>query len=329
MLKPATRSLLLVGAFGALGGGLSGLFSAWVGQPSGLETLGNTPLAVALGSLGSIAFVYIVANPDRSDCNRMIALSLMVGLLSTPMWTAGQVLVGQHQERRAERKATDSLRAATALARSSTAVSREELQASVQEIRKAIQRTQRAVGTIDSLAARQRIAAELDKLWSSSTKLELPELESLAAVLYSMSRPERENRTRQQRHAETRALTDALKRISDEVEAVREEAQVARAQAKRKQVREMAKLDEVVSALARATTTIRAGAGASAQPVSLPVPSPAHTSKSAIRAEVEELENELVLALADVEVARAEAEAARADVETARAEADAAKFNCQ
>ncbi len=101
--QPLQKFYLLVPGLGALGGLLYWLFSLWIGTPHHVHPAFGIIISVALGSGASFIFIVLIANTDRTDKARLLALSLVAGFFWEPVWIGARGLVDyQMDEKRTQ-----------------------------------------------------------------------------------------------------------------------------------------------------------------------------------------------------------------------------------
>lgn len=98
------RTILLVCIGGALGGFFSWVYSIYLGQPLPLPWWGAVPTSLALGALASWVGVFVIANTDRSDINRLFGLAVLFGLSWKPVLEAGKAYITQLPQTSADHK---------------------------------------------------------------------------------------------------------------------------------------------------------------------------------------------------------------------------------
>jgi hypothetical protein len=92
-INPKEIALILL--FGAIGGGLSLVYAATVGQPIQGSLWVAVPGSVVLGTFAAFIGVYVIANTDTSDFLRCLGFSLLCGFAWKPVYDAGSALVTQ------------------------------------------------------------------------------------------------------------------------------------------------------------------------------------------------------------------------------------------
>ena len=82
-----------VALFGAIGGLLGCIFGFYT--KSGSLSYGwlEFPIWIVLGSGASIIFVFVIANADREDQKRLLAVALLSGFFWQPVWEGSRSLV--------------------------------------------------------------------------------------------------------------------------------------------------------------------------------------------------------------------------------------------
>ena len=98
-IGPTTRVFLIV-VFAGLVGGCVSFLSGFSGELPTTETLGSYQVVVqsALGGIAGVVFAFLIANTDRADLPRLIALSLLAGIFWRPVIDAGGLMVSKQQE---------------------------------------------------------------------------------------------------------------------------------------------------------------------------------------------------------------------------------------
>jgi len=93
MINPKEIAWILF--FGAIGGSLSLVYAATVGQPIPGSLWVAVPGSVVLGTFAAFIGVYVIANTDTSDFLRCLGFSLLCGFAWKPVYDAGSALVTQ------------------------------------------------------------------------------------------------------------------------------------------------------------------------------------------------------------------------------------------
>lgn len=81
--------------FGALGGLLSIVYAATLGQPLPSSAWWTFPASAMLGMFAGFIGVFVIANTDTRDFLRCLGFALLCGFSWKPMYDAGSALVSQ------------------------------------------------------------------------------------------------------------------------------------------------------------------------------------------------------------------------------------------
>lgn len=86
--------------FGGIGGALVWIWEIWQkSEQFEFSQLLHLPMYVGFGAGAAAVFILLVANSDRSDRMRIVALALLAGFAWKPIWTGSQNLMGQPEKR--------------------------------------------------------------------------------------------------------------------------------------------------------------------------------------------------------------------------------------
>lgn len=78
---------------GGIGGALLWLWEIWGDQAKwSLYSLGHLPMYIAFGAGAAVVFILLIANSDRNDRVRVVALALLSGFVWKPIWTSSQTM---------------------------------------------------------------------------------------------------------------------------------------------------------------------------------------------------------------------------------------------
>ncbi len=92
------KELGKVAALGSFGGLLVWLSGMWIGRSVHLNVWADPIVSIVLGGGASVVFVFLIANTDRTDRVRLLALALLSGFFWEPVWEASRALVDRHSE---------------------------------------------------------------------------------------------------------------------------------------------------------------------------------------------------------------------------------------
>lgn len=120
------RELLHVLFAGTLGGALSWAFGVYLGLATRVSWFVAIPLSAALGAGAAVVFVFLIANTDRTDRPRLLALALLAGFFWQPVWEGGRAIIERQTDERRVEKARTLLQSAAETARRLTFASPEE-----------------------------------------------------------------------------------------------------------------------------------------------------------------------------------------------------------
>lgn len=109
-----TKLLSLVGGVGAIGGAMVWVFGQTLEHGTAETAWNFLPLSIFLGFGASIIFVFLVANTDRKDIVRLLALALLSGFFWKPVWLAGEQIIDKTYEERAAAAVESGLQLASA-----------------------------------------------------------------------------------------------------------------------------------------------------------------------------------------------------------------------
>ena len=92
--------------FGGIGGALVWVWEIWEmwqeSEPFELSQLLHLPMYVGFGAGAAAVFILLIANSDRSDRMRVVALALLAGFAWKPIWTGSQNLLREPPEKKSE-----------------------------------------------------------------------------------------------------------------------------------------------------------------------------------------------------------------------------------
>ncbi|WP_282094250.1 hypothetical protein [Epibacterium ulvae] len=88
-LVKSALPFFIVATMGALGGTLAHFLLALPAGVSEIDWSFKLPVEAALGALASTIFIFLLANTDRNDASRLLALSLISGFFWKPVIDAG------------------------------------------------------------------------------------------------------------------------------------------------------------------------------------------------------------------------------------------------
>lgn len=91
----------IVGGVGALGGAAAVASATYLGYDLIIVGSYGIFLSMVLGTVASIIFVFLIANTDRTDLNRLIAISLISGFSWQPVLETGKQFVAKTYEKSA------------------------------------------------------------------------------------------------------------------------------------------------------------------------------------------------------------------------------------
>lgn len=106
-----------VTVIGAAGGVLTWAFSLWLRHPTHTTAYLDPVLSAALGAGAGLVFVFLIANTDRSDRPRLLALALLAGFFWEPVWEGGRALIDRQTEQSRIREAKAAAERAVPLAK--------------------------------------------------------------------------------------------------------------------------------------------------------------------------------------------------------------------
>lgn len=107
-----TRLMGLVALIGALGGAMAWVFGQAIDIQNGQPLWPFMPISIFLGMGASIVFVFLVANTDRNDVIRLLALALLSGFFWKPVWLASQQIIDKTYEEQSLAEIQNSLQLA-------------------------------------------------------------------------------------------------------------------------------------------------------------------------------------------------------------------------
>jgi hypothetical protein len=160
--------------FGALGGFSGVILNLWLGNEARNSLLIDLLVATLLGASASILFVYLLANTDRRDVPRLVALSLLGGFAWQPVWEAGLALV---QKTRSEQISSQVKNKIEDLQEKVSKVKQAESKDKpklLEEIMENIETTNLLVEQIDSVSARKKLTKPTKQLIEQINKLPEP-----------------------------------------------------------------------------------------------------------------------------------------------------------
>ena len=98
--KALVEEIAWIFGFGGVGGALVWIWEIWrPDQSFSLSQLLHLPMYVGFGAGAAAVFILLIANSDRSDRIRIVALALLAGFAWKPIWTGSQHLMGQSEKR--------------------------------------------------------------------------------------------------------------------------------------------------------------------------------------------------------------------------------------
>lgn len=156
-----------VAALGGLGGLLVWLSSIWLGHSANLSIWADPLISVVLGGGAAVVFVFLIANTDRRDHTRLLALALLSGFFWEPVWQASRALVDRHigQERaiKAKEAANTALSTARAFADADEAKKTELAIQLENDLRRASELSEQ-LDSLSALSAIRPVAEEIVSL---------------------------------------------------------------------------------------------------------------------------------------------------------------------
>ena len=99
--KALVEEIMWIFGFGGIGGALVWIWEMWQqSEPFELSQLLHLPMYVGFGAGAAAVFILLIANSDRSDRMRIVALALLAGFAWKPIWTGSEhLLMGQPEKR--------------------------------------------------------------------------------------------------------------------------------------------------------------------------------------------------------------------------------------
>ena len=152
--KDGGRQLLLVGACGVIGGLIGwALFALWQDQPPKVNPWADPLISAGLGAVASIVFIFLIANTDRTDRNRLIALAMVGGIAWEPVLEASRAFVDRRFEQSHQQAAIGAATKAIELARGLETAAPEESEKLIRQVEMELRQATQASRKIDSVAA--------------------------------------------------------------------------------------------------------------------------------------------------------------------------------
>lgn len=88
------QEMVWISTSGGVGGLLIWLWEIWRGTVDwSFAKLAHLPMYVAFGAGAAAVFILLIANSDRSDRARVVALALLAGFAWKPIWTSSQTML--------------------------------------------------------------------------------------------------------------------------------------------------------------------------------------------------------------------------------------------
>lgn len=102
------QALIRVAIGGAVGGLLIWLFGLTLGKTLYHPAL-DPFISTLLGAGASVVFVFLIANSQREDHQRLFAISLVAGFFWQPVWESAEILITRRIQERREDSARQSI----------------------------------------------------------------------------------------------------------------------------------------------------------------------------------------------------------------------------
>jgi hypothetical protein len=175
--------MVIVAAFGSAGGFLGWLASLLV-QPTAERVWYLPLLSLLLGAGAALVFVFVIANTDRADRQRLWTLALLAGFFWEPVWEGARAFVIREIEEEAIARVETALEQAADLAtRAAETRDLAARQALLREMNGEIARAAVETESIDTPSGRTRAQAAAARLAVSLAALP-PEDRTVAAELW-------------------------------------------------------------------------------------------------------------------------------------------------
>jgi hypothetical protein len=175
--------MVMVAAFGSAGGILGWLASLLV-QPEAERVWYLPLLSLLLGAGAALVFVFVIANTDRADRQRLSTLALLAGFFWEPVWEGARAFVIREIEEEAIARVETALEQAADLAtRAAETRDLAARQALLREMNGEIARAAVETESIDTPSGRTRAQAAAARLAVSLAALP-PEDRTVAAELW-------------------------------------------------------------------------------------------------------------------------------------------------
>ena len=97
--KTLVDEIAWIFGFGGIGGALVWIWEVWRQSAAWeVQQLFLLPMYIAFGAGAAAVFILLIANSDRSDRIRVVALALLSGFVWKPIWTSSQsMFMGQYE----------------------------------------------------------------------------------------------------------------------------------------------------------------------------------------------------------------------------------------
>jgi hypothetical protein len=154
-----------VALLGAIGGALSWACNyLWLGHVAHVSAWIDPVISTGLGAGAGVIYVFLLANTDRGDGPRLLALALLAGFFWEPVLQAGSALIERQMEQETIGTAQAEIEEAILLARGIAAAPREQQPALIDEIARKLNDTAVLAAQIESVSGLQRISAATEDL---------------------------------------------------------------------------------------------------------------------------------------------------------------------
>lgn len=158
------KQFALVACFGAVGGLLVWLFGLFLGSAPRLGDSADILVSFSLGAGSSVVFVFLIANTDRTDYARILALAVLSGFFWEPVWHASRALIDRHIEDSRSTELTRSSEQALATAQALAVAEPDEREKLAQKLELEIQKAISLAGQIDSRSTLSGVRPIANKL---------------------------------------------------------------------------------------------------------------------------------------------------------------------
>lgn len=149
-----------VALMGAVGGAFSWACNAlWLGHEAHVSVWIDPLVSSGLGAGAGVIYVFLLANTDRGDGPRLLALALLAGFFWEPVLQAGSALIEREQDQERVSRAHAEIAEALDRAGDLAAAPREQQLALVAEIARNLNETAVLAAEIDSVAGLEQVSA--------------------------------------------------------------------------------------------------------------------------------------------------------------------------